>query len=129
MNIESLVTGIRTRLGLTRREDGSRETGDKSFSPDQAIEIAWYVYHPTGRDIFFDPVRDAVMKNTKIPEALRQTTVEEIRKRRGNTTGKPKEELAQLGNQFLVECIGNVEVGRVLVELGKRETETAMIDH
>lgn len=129
MRIEAVVTGMWAKLRLTKREDVSRETGDKSFSPDQAIEIAWYVYDPKGRAIFFDPVRDAVMNNTKIPEVLRQATVEEIRNRRGNTTGKPKEELVQLGNQFLVECLGNIEAGRVLDELEKRETETAVIDH
>lgn len=111
------VSWIQSRL--TRKRE-TQEAGDKKFSPAQSQEIAWYVYYGPGRAVAFSDVNDAVNGYESVSDEWRKATLEEIREQRGMTTGKPAEELAILGKQFLEQHLGDgAEIVRT--ELAMRE--------
>ena len=129
MAIVETLRGLSSKIRLFNRTENTQDIGDNRFTPKQAQEIVWYVYYPSGREVYFTDMRDAVMGNAGIPtDELRKSTIEEIREQRGATTGKSTEKLAALGEQFLIDHLGPEEAERTSVLLARRAEETAGVD-
>lgn len=126
----AFIETLRSRIPWFHNETNS-SVEDKRFSTVQAMEIYYYAYFEyVDRDerTDFELVRERIMGLETIPtDVLRQATIEKIRLVRGEVSGKPRDEIARLGTQFLEENLGSQEAERIS-ELVKREAAEAAVD-
>ena len=124
------VRAWRDRIPGFRREKNSSEEGNR-FSATQASEIyrfAYAEYIERDERTDFGTVKEIIMGLEAIPtDALRQATIGEIWNARGSLGGKPRDEIAMLGIQFLGAHLGPEEAERIS-EFVRREVAEAVVD-
>ena len=124
------LRGWGNRIPWFHRERNSSEEGNR-FSAAQSSEIyrfAYIEYVERDERTDFDLVKERIMGLEAIPtDASRQATIEKIRLVRGEVSGKPRDEIARLGMQFLEENLG-LEEAESISEFVKREVVEAAAD-
>ena len=130
MALVEKIRGLGNWRPWSRRENNSSVEVNR-FSAAQASEIyrfAYIEYVERDERTEFGAVSERIMGLEAIPtDTLRRAIIDEIRRVRGEVSGKPRDEIARLGLQFLEEHLGPEEAERIS-ELVKREVAEAAVD-